>query len=132
MLWLYHVRSKALDFQFTYLPSSPHIPYLTRGLQTWPWEGCRGNWLPAWGLYLISKECPGRGCIPCKSRSPRGCRCCPAVPPRPRESLVHAGGLHAAACAACGTEHVCVAPSEQTSFCPLFLALPLMHEYPWS
>lgn len=51
-------------FEFTYLLSSPHITYLTRGLQTWPWEGCRGNWLPAWGLYSISKECTAVAAFP--------------------------------------------------------------------
>lgn len=116
---------QGFKFEFTYLPSSPHILYLTRSLQTWPWEGCRGNWLAAWALYLISKECTSHSCILCRSRNPHSYRCCP-LSLGPGTALLHTGGLHVAACAAYGKEYVWISLSEQKYFYFLFIALPVM------
>lgn len=122
---------QGFKFEFTYLLSSPHGPCLTRGLQTWPWEGCRGNWLAAWGLYLISKECTGRSCIPCRSRNPHSSRCRPASrsPSEPRHCPSRRSAAVAAR-AACGKQYVWLSLPEQKSiFC--LLLCQRCRESPW-
>lgn len=113
---------QGFKLEFIYLPNSPYSLYLTRGLHTWPWEGCRSSWLSAWGLYLISKECRAFPAGPTASRAAGAV----LLSPGPGTASLHAGLLHVAACGAYGKEHVWIPLSEQKPSHLLFIALPAM------